>query len=38
MEIEEYTQWFMAPHSGAEDDLIALDGLREETDGPSSGP
>lgn len=38
MEIEEYTQWFMAPHSGSEDDLIALDGLREEIDGPSSSP
>ncbi|PRB14445.1 phosphotransferase [Microbacterium sp. MYb62] len=30
VEIEEYARWFMAPHPGSEDDVIALEGLREE--------
>ena len=29
-EIEEYQRWFRAPHTGGEDDLIALEDLREE--------
>lgn len=38
MEIEEYARWFMAPHSGSEDDLVALEGLREETEGSLPNP
>lgn len=30
MEIEVYAHWFRAPHAGSEDDMIALEGLREE--------
>jgi spectinomycin phosphotransferase len=29
-EIDEYARWFAAPHTGTEDDRIALDGLHEE--------
>lgn len=29
-ELREYADWFSAPHTGNEDDVIALDGLREE--------
>lgn len=29
-EVEEYMRWFRAPHTGTDDDRIALDGLREE--------
>lgn len=29
-EVEEYQRWFRAPHTGGEDDRIALHGLREE--------
>ena len=29
-EVEEYQRWFRAPHTGDEDDRIALQGLREE--------
>ncbi|MEU5837359.1 phosphotransferase [Streptomyces diacarni] len=33
-EIAEYADWFAAPHTGTEDDLMALEGLREELAGP----
>lgn len=33
-EIAEYESWFSAPHTGTEDDLIALDGLHEELSTP----
>jgi spectinomycin phosphotransferase len=29
-EVEEYQRWFRAPHTGTEDDEIALAGLRDE--------
>ncbi|WP_409186202.1 phosphotransferase family protein [Amycolatopsis sp. VS8301801F10] len=29
-ELREYSDWFSAPHTGTEDDVIALEGLREE--------
>ena len=29
-EVEEYMRWFRAPHTGTDDDRIALEGLREE--------
>ncbi|WP_369201397.1 phosphotransferase [Streptomyces sp. PU-14G] len=33
-EIAEYARWFAAPHTGTEDDLVALEGLHEELAGP----
>ena len=32
-EIDEYARWFSAPHTGTEDDRIALEGLHEELSG-----
>lgn len=32
-EIQEYAQWFRQPHTGADDDLLAIDGLRDELAG-----